>query len=157
MQGKESKGIEEAGAGDIVALAKLKDTGTGDTLSDPANPVRFAQFSFRQQLSLSPSPPNPGRRGKGEQRAQAAGRRRSAMGSVSMRRPRNAYLRHQPVHEVILDKLQEALWLSRTQPTSALPGTSQEGQLGRHKKTDRRPGPVGDCWIERTQAGASYS
>ncbi len=35
MQGKETKAIEEAGAGDIVALAKLKDTGTGDTLSDP--------------------------------------------------------------------------------------------------------------------------
>ena len=42
MQGKETKTIEEAGAGDIVALAKLKETGTGDTLSDPAHPVRFA-------------------------------------------------------------------------------------------------------------------
>ena len=46
MQGKETKAIEEAGAGDIVALAKLKDTGTGDTLSDPARPVRFQPLEF---------------------------------------------------------------------------------------------------------------
>ena len=29
MQGKETKAVEEAGAGDIVALAKLKDDGHG--------------------------------------------------------------------------------------------------------------------------------
>ncbi len=55
MQGKETKAIEEAGAGDIVALAKLKETGTGDTLSDPARPVRFPPVTSSRRLP-SPSP-----------------------------------------------------------------------------------------------------
>lgn len=46
MQGKETKSIEEAGTGDIVALAKLKDTGTGDTLCDPSRPLRFPRVEF---------------------------------------------------------------------------------------------------------------
>ncbi|BHH83287.1 elongation factor G [Desulforhopalus sp. 52FAK] len=39
MEGKEQKAVESAGPGMIVAVAKLKETGTGDTLCDPAAPV----------------------------------------------------------------------------------------------------------------------
>jgi elongation factor G len=39
--GKEQKSIAAAGPGDIVAIAKLKDTTTGDTLCDEANKIRF--------------------------------------------------------------------------------------------------------------------
>ncbi len=38
-QGKEHVGVPEAHAGDIVAVAKLKDTFTGDTLTTKDNPV----------------------------------------------------------------------------------------------------------------------
>jgi elongation factor G len=41
LQGKQLDKITEAGAGDIIALTKLKDTLTGDTLCDKAAPVRF--------------------------------------------------------------------------------------------------------------------
>jgi elongation factor G len=41
MEGKKQQPVEEAGPGEIVAVAKLKDTTTGDTLCDPNSPVVF--------------------------------------------------------------------------------------------------------------------
>ncbi len=46
MQGKNIEKIGEAHAGDIVAVTKLKDTETGDTLSDKANPLYFQPVKF---------------------------------------------------------------------------------------------------------------
>jgi elongation factor G len=39
IQGKNQKSLESAAAGDIVAVAKLKETLTGDTLCDDKNPI----------------------------------------------------------------------------------------------------------------------
>lgn len=44
VQGKKIKEISSAGAGDIVAVAKFKDTSTGDTLCDETNPVVFPEI-----------------------------------------------------------------------------------------------------------------
>jgi elongation factor G len=41
MQGKQLDKVEEAHAGDIIACVKLKETQTGDTLSDKAAPVVY--------------------------------------------------------------------------------------------------------------------
>ncbi len=41
IEGKEPKAMTEAGPGDIVAVAKLKGTATGDTLCDETNKIRF--------------------------------------------------------------------------------------------------------------------
>lgn len=57
MQGKEQKAIASAHAGDIVAVAKLKDTTTGDTLSDEKNPIVFNGFIFPEPaISVSVKP-----------------------------------------------------------------------------------------------------
>jgi elongation factor G len=45
LEGKAQKPINPAIAGDIVAVAKLKETTTGDSLSDEKNPVVFQAFS----------------------------------------------------------------------------------------------------------------
>src|SRR5690606_29624688 len=42
--------IEEAFAGDIIALAGLKETTTGDTLCDPAKPVVLETMTFPQPV-----------------------------------------------------------------------------------------------------------
>jgi elongation factor G len=42
--------IDEAFAGDIIALAGLKETTTGDTLCDPANPVVLETMTFPQPV-----------------------------------------------------------------------------------------------------------
>lgn len=44
MEGKKLREVPKASAGDIVAVAKLKDTFTGDTLSDAADPVMYPPF-----------------------------------------------------------------------------------------------------------------
>jgi len=41
LEGKKQKALKQAFAGDIVAVAKLKETVTGDTLCDPNNPIIY--------------------------------------------------------------------------------------------------------------------
>ncbi|MER8849849.1 elongation factor G [Mesorhizobium australicum] len=53
--------VEEAFAGDIVALAGLKDTTTGDTLSDPLHPVILERMEFPDpviQIAIEPKTKN---------------------------------------------------------------------------------------------------
>ncbi|MCU0753568.1 MAG: elongation factor G [Xanthomonadales bacterium] len=46
VQANTTKDIEEARAGDIVAFVSMKDTETGDSLCDPANPVLLERMRF---------------------------------------------------------------------------------------------------------------
>jgi elongation factor G len=50
LEGKSQKTITEAYPGDIVAVSKLKKTGTGDTLCDPENPVTIPQVEAKNPL-----------------------------------------------------------------------------------------------------------
>ncbi len=49
LEGKKQKAVAEAEAGDIVAVAKLKETATGDTLCDGAKPI-----VYESPLALKP-------------------------------------------------------------------------------------------------------
>jgi elongation factor G len=46
MQGKQLDKIDEASAGDIIAVVKLKETQTGDTLADKAAPVVYDPIEY---------------------------------------------------------------------------------------------------------------
>ena len=50
MHSNSREDLKEARAGDIVALAGLKNTTTGDTLSDPSNPVVLERMSFPEPV-----------------------------------------------------------------------------------------------------------
>ncbi|MWV28421.1 elongation factor G [Aurantiacibacter rhizosphaerae] len=57
MHSNDRKDIEEAFAGDIVALAGMKATTTGDTLCDPAHPIILERMEFPDpviELSVEP-------------------------------------------------------------------------------------------------------
>jgi elongation factor G len=57
MHANSRSDIDEAYAGDIVALAGLKDTTTGDTLCDPAKPVILERMEFPEpviQIAIEP-------------------------------------------------------------------------------------------------------
>ncbi|HWK41653.1 MAG TPA: elongation factor G [Croceibacterium sp.] len=57
MHSNNREDIDEAFAGDIVALAGLKETTTGDTLCDPANPIILERMEFPEpviELSVEP-------------------------------------------------------------------------------------------------------
>ncbi|MBX6322967.1 MAG: elongation factor G [Rhodospirillaceae bacterium] len=50
MHANHREDIKEARAGDIVALAGLKSTTTGDTLCDPANPITLERMEFPEPV-----------------------------------------------------------------------------------------------------------
>ncbi|NKK95770.1 elongation factor G [Rhizobium leguminosarum bv. viciae] len=57
MHSNSREDIEEAFAGDIVALVGLKETTTGDTLCDPLNPVILERMKFPEpviQIAIEP-------------------------------------------------------------------------------------------------------
>jgi elongation factor G len=155
MHGKETKAIEEAGAGDIVALAKLKDTGTGDTLSDPARPVRFPRYEFPPAaISFAISPKT-----RGDEEKVSNGLRRLGEEDPAME------LRFDPqtkemlisgtsqVHvEVILDKLKRRFGVEVELHPPQVPYREtirkKANAQGRHKKQTGGRGQFGDCWIE---------
>jgi len=155
MQGKETKGIEEAAAGDIVALAKLKDTGTGDTLSDPSHPVRFARFEFPPAaISFAITPKT-----RGDEEKVSNGLKRLGEEDPAME------LRFDPqtkemlisgtsqVHvEVILDKLKRRFGVEVELHPPQVPYREtirkKANAQGRHKKQTGGRGQFGDCWIE---------
>ncbi|MBB6093763.1 elongation factor G [Povalibacter uvarum] len=59
MFAKEANAIEEARAGDIIALVSLAETETGDTLCDSANPVILERMRFPDPvISVSVKPKN---------------------------------------------------------------------------------------------------
>jgi elongation factor G len=50
MHANNREDIKEGAAGDIVALAGLKDTTTGDTLCDPLKPVILEKMEFPEPV-----------------------------------------------------------------------------------------------------------
>lgn len=50
MQGKETIQASKVNAGDIAAVAKLKDTHTGDTLADKAKPITFPALDWPEPM-----------------------------------------------------------------------------------------------------------
>lgn len=155
MQGKETKVVEEAGAGDIVALAKLKETGTGDTLSDPAHQVRFPRYEFPPPaISFAITPKT-----RGDEEKVSNGLRRLAEEDPAVE------LRFDPqtkemiisgtsqVHvEVILDKLKRRFGVEVDLHPPQVPYREtirkRASAQGRHKKQTGGRGQFGDCWIE---------
>ncbi len=60
-EGKKQKPVSEAVAGDIVAVAKLKETTTGDTLCDAAKPIRYeCPVTMKPVISFALEPKNKG-------------------------------------------------------------------------------------------------
>ena len=54
LEGKKTVQVPSASVGEIVALAKLKDTHSGDTLADPSRAVSFRAFeSFNPAISFA--------------------------------------------------------------------------------------------------------
>ncbi|MEM1345431.1 MAG: elongation factor G [Pseudomonadota bacterium] len=61
MHSNNREEIEEAFAGDIIALAGLKETTTGDTLCDPSNPVVLETMTFPEpviEIAVEPKTKN---------------------------------------------------------------------------------------------------
>ncbi|WP_438987399.1 elongation factor G [Marivivens donghaensis] len=81
MHSNNREEIDEAFAGDIIALAGLKDTTTGDTLCNPADPVVLETMTFPEpviEIAVEPKT-------KGDQEKMSAGLARLAAEDPSFR------------------------------------------------------------------------
>jgi elongation factor G len=155
MTGKETKAVEEAGAGDIVALGKLKETGTGDTLSDAAHPVHIAPYEFpAAAISFAITAKN-----RGDEEKISNGLRRLAEEDPAMGIEFDPQTKEMiisgtsQVHvEVILDKLKRRFGVEVELHPPQVPYREtirkKANAQGRHKKQTGGRGQFGDCWIE---------
>lgn len=154
LAGKQQKPITEAICGDIVAFAKLKNTGTFDSLCDESNPVVFPQ--------VAPLAPSMGFAAyaakKGDEDKIYASLARLAEEDKAIRLERNATTSETLVYGVgqvhiqtIVEKLKRKFKLEVELRTPQIPYketiTRNVRVQGRHKKQTGGHGQFGDCWV----------
>jgi elongation factor G len=165
LQGKETQAVPEVRAGDIAAIAKLKETGTGDTLADKAAPILYPKLTFPEpSISFALEPKS---RADEEKISQVLHR-------IIEEDPTIQYRRDPQTHELILSgnsdlhveavlsKMKKKFGVEAVLHTPKVPyletiKKKAEAQ-GRHKKQTGGHGQFGDCWIrlEPLPRGAGF-
>ena len=165
LQGKESQAVGEVRAGDIAAVPKLKETGTGDTLADKAHPIVYPSVTFPEpSISFALQPKS---RADEEKIS-------SVLHRLIEEDPTIRYRRDPQTHELILAgtsdlhvevalaKMKKKFGLEAILHTPKVPyletiKRKAEAQ-GKHKKQTGGHGQYGDCWIklEPLQRGAGF-
>ena len=155
IAGKEQKQITEAGAGEIVAVAKLKDTATGDTLCDESSKIKFE--------SIKPLPTlisfAVGSKVKGEEDKIFISLSKLLEEDSALKIERNAETKEillsgrGQVHiEVVVEKVKRKFNVDAQLNTPKVPYRETIKKKvrvqGRHKKQSGGHGQFGDCWIQ---------
>ncbi|MBI4454468.1 MAG: elongation factor G [Acidobacteria bacterium] len=159
-QGKSHENMPEVKAGDIGAVAKLKDTTTGDSLTDRAYPVLFKKVSFPEPaISFAIEPKS---RGDEDKISSAVAKILEEDGSLRfLRDPQtNEFLLSgsgQLHVEVAVERLKKKYGVSVTLKPPKVPYretiTAFAEAQGRHKKQTGGHGQYGDCWIKIESLG----
>jgi elongation factor G len=165
LEGKKQHPIKQAVAGDIVAVAKLKETVTGDTLCTPANPIVFEPA--RQLLPVISYAIEPKTKADEDKIHNAL--HRMIEEEPTLESHRDAKTREMivsgmgQVHlEVIVEKMKRKFGVDVVLKTPKVPyletirGSAKV--QGKYKKQSGGRGQYGDCWIEMspTERGEGY-
>ena len=165
LQGKESQTVTEVRAGDIAAVPRLKETGTGDTFADKAAPIIYPRVTFPEpSISFALEPKS---RGDEEKIS-------SVLQRIVEEDPTIQFRRNPQTHELILagtsdlhveatlSKMKKKFGVEANLHAPKVPyletiKRSAEAQ-GRHKKQTGGHGQFGDCWIrlEPLERGAGF-
>jgi len=155
LAGKEQKPVSEAGPGEIVAMAKLKETTTGDSLCDENQKVKFtcadplpSLISFALEAKTS-----------GEEDKIFTSLTKLLEEDISLNLTRNAETneillsgRGQIHIEFIAEKLKRKFNVEVKLNTPKVPYRETIKKKvrvqGRHKKQTGGHGQFGDCWIQ---------
>lgn len=153
-QGKDRTEVPELHAGDVGAVAKLKDTHTSDTLSNLAKPLVLATIPFPEALTRMAVDVKQ----RGEEDKLSAGLQKLHEEDPTFRHEFNPELRQTIISgrgerhlEVVLSRLERKYGVHGElgKPGVAYRETFRgkgEGQ-GKHKKQTGGRGQYGDCWI----------
>ncbi|MDW7774405.1 MAG: elongation factor G [Desulfobulbaceae bacterium] len=155
MEGKEQKPVDKAVAGMIVAVAKLKETTTGDTLCDESKPIVYEPLApLDTVISYAVSAA-----GKGDEEKLFSSITRMLDEDQTLR-----LSREQQTHEVLIsgmgqvhlevigEKLKRKFGVGMNLQVPKVPYRETiKGRArvqGKHKKQSGGRGQFGDCWIE---------
>lgn len=165
LEGKKQHPIKQAVAGDIVAVAKLKETVTGDTLCTPTSPIIYEPA--RQLLPVISYAIEPKTKADEDKIHNAL--HRMIEEEPTLESHRDAKTREMivsgmgQVHlEVIVEKMKRKFGVDVVLKTPKVPyletirGSAKV--QGKYKKQSGGRGQYGDCWIEMspTTRGEGY-
>ncbi len=160
LEGKKQKPIKQAVAGDIVAVAKLKETVTGDTLCDESNPIVYEPA--KQLLPVISYAIEPKTKADEDKIHNAL--HRMIEEEPTLESHRDTQTKEMiisgmgQVHlEVIVEKLKRKFGVEVLLKTPKVPYLETiRGNAkvqGKYKKQSGGRGQFGDCWIEMSPTG----
>ena len=154
LAGKEQKQIKQAGPGSLVAVAKLKETGTGDTLCNDSRKIKFkCAEPLPHLISFAIEP-----KSKGDEDKIFTSLSKLLEEDVALKLTRNPETKQillsglGQIHiEVTVEKLKRKFNVDVRLNTPKIPYketiTKSVRVQGRHKKQTGGHGQFGDCWI----------
>ena len=154
LEGKEQKPVDSAGPGMIVAVAKLKETTTGDTLCDAGNPVVFEKPEpYKPVISFAVSAK------KGEEEKVFSSITKMLDEDLTLKLTRQSQTKQillSGVGQVHLDtvgtRIKRKFGVQMELEVPKIPYMetirSSARVQGKHKKQSGGRGQYGDCWIE---------
>lgn len=160
LEGKKQHPIKQAVAGDIVAVAKLKETITGDTLCDPAQPIIFEPAKqLLPVISYAIEPKTKADEDKIHNALHRMIEEEPTLESHRDTQTKEFILSGMgQVHlEVIVEKMKRKFGVEVLLKTPKVPyfetirGTAKV--QGKYKKQSGGRGQYGDCWIEMSPTG----
>ncbi len=154
LEGKKQKGLGSASAGEIVAVAKFKETSTGDTLCDPKAPIVFERPSpLEAVISFAVRPKT---RNDEDKLGSSLSRMIEEDPTLRFRKDpqTNEFIlagMGETHVEVAVEKLKRVYGVEvelRTQKIAYLETLKGKAEAqGKHKKQTGGRGQYGDCWI----------
>ncbi|MDQ3827793.1 MAG: elongation factor G, partial [Candidatus Tectomicrobia bacterium] len=155
LQGKTQTPVGQATVGDIVAVAKLKVTATGDSLTDERDPLILPAIEFpKPSISFAVEP-----KSKADEEKVSQGLARLMEEDPTLHVGRDAQTRELLVSglgeqhlEVVVDRLRRKFGCDVEMKTPRVPYKetirSSTKVQGRYKRQSGGRGQYGDCWLE---------
>ena len=155
LAGKEQKPVTKAGPGSIAAVAKLKDSATGDTLCDEGNKVKFKCAEPLPSLTSFAVEP----KSKGDEDKIFSSLSKLLEEDIALQLTRNLETKQillsglGPIHiEVAVEKLKRKFNVEVELSTPKVPYKETIKKKirvqGKHKKQTGGHGQFADCWIQ---------
>lgn len=155
LQGKKQVPVDSAGAGDIVAIAKLKETKIGDTFSNEKAPFFIKMIEPpKPVISFAIKPKSKGDEDKIQTSLKRLMEEDTTLVCDREEQTKEMIIRGmgQSHVEVTIEKLKRKFGVEVELTTPKIPYKetvqSKASAQGKHKKQSGGKGQYGDCWIE---------